>query len=95
MMVFRLSRQSKLPLLLEVEEKHTIETLEAQGRWSEVSDYEDELRADLDSLKEIEIEAHTLEELYLALDLFEPDAKFIIDFKKRTILIIDQGMGEI
>lgn len=95
MMVFRLSRQSRLPLLLEEDEKHTLETLEAQGRWSEVSDYEDELRADLDSMKEIEIEAFSLEELYLALNLFDPHAKFLIDFIGRTILIMDSGVNSV
>jgi hypothetical protein len=92
-MIFKLSRESGLPIVMEEDEVHTIKTLEAQGRWTEVEDYCKELRQGED-LKVISIEADTMEELKLFLTTLEDDYNFIINFKHKTIVIEDGGTDQ-
>lgn len=89
-MIFKLSRVSGLPIVLDEDEAHTIKTLEAQGRWAELDDMYDQLRKS-DDLKEISIEADTMEELKLFLTTLEDNFEFIINFERKTIRIADQG----
>lgn len=89
-MTFRLFRASGLPLLLEPEEVHTLKTLDAQGRWTELSEYERELR-DNEDVKEINIEADNLNELKFVLEGFDSENRFVIDFKFMIIQIEDLG----
>jgi hypothetical protein len=89
-MIFKLFRDSGLPIALDEEEAHTIKTLEAQGRWSELDNYYAELK-NLDGLKEIIIEADTLEELKLFLTTLDDNFEFRINFGKKYIAIMDGG----
>ena len=89
-MTFRLSRESGLPIVMEEDEIHTINTLEAQGRWTEVEDYCKELR-DGEDLKTLIIEVDTIEELMLFLTTLEDNYSFIVNFKHKTIIIEDGG----
>ena len=89
-MIFRVFRASGLPLVLEEEELHTIKTLEAQGRWTELDDLQHDLRKNED-LKEIKIEAHSLGELKFFLEAIDNEHEFVIDFKRMIIIIQDQG----
>lgn len=89
-MIFRLFRDSGLPILLEEEEAHTIKTLEAQGRWSELDIVLHDLK-NSDDLKEIKIEAHTMEELQLILITIDNGHDFRINFEKKFVAIMDQG----
>lgn len=89
-MIFRLFRASGMPLVLEDEEIHTLETLDAQGRWEELSDYEKELR-DSGDIKEIKLEANSLVELRFALEAIDNRNQFLIDFERMIIMIQDQG----
>jgi hypothetical protein len=89
-MIFKLSRESGLPIMLEEEEIHCIKTLEVQGRWTEVEDYCKELR-DSDDLKVITIEATTIEELKLFLTTLDDANRFIINFETKTIIVEDGG----
>lgn len=89
-MIFRLSRDSGLPIALEEDEAHVIKTLEAQGRWDELENYIAELR-DSDGLKVLAVEADTIEELKFFLTTIDNNFEFIINFEKKTIRIADQG----
>lgn len=89
-MTFRLIRSSGLPLLLEEEEVHTLKTLDAQGRWTELSEYERELR-DNDDIKELQIDADNLNELKFVLQGFDSENRFTIDFELMIIQIEDLG----
>jgi len=89
-MIFRLFRDSGLPILLEEDEAHTIKTLEAQGRWDELDYFYDELKHQ-DGLKEIAIEADTMEELKLFLTTIDDTFEFRINFEKKIIAIMDAG----
>jgi len=89
-MIFRLFRESGLPLILEEEEVHTIKTLEAQGRWTELDDLYHDLRKS-DDLKEMRVEANSLGELRFCLEAIDDEHDFIIDFKRMLIIIQDQG----
>lgn len=89
-MTFRLFRASGLPLILEEEEIHTIKTLDAQGRWEELSHYERELR-DNGDLTELNIEANDLGELKFFLESIDKENRFTIDFERMLIEIQDQG----
>lgn len=89
-MVFRLFRDSGLPIVLDEEESHAIKTLEAQGRWSELDIIYDELKKS-DDLKEIRIEAESMEELKLFLTTIDDTFEFRINFEKKYIAIEDAG----
>jgi hypothetical protein len=89
-MVFRLFRDSGLPIILEKEETHTIKTLDVQGRWTELDDYYAELKNSGD-LTEIMIEADSMEELKLFLTTIDDTFEFRINFAKKFIAIMDQG----
>lgn len=89
-MVFRLFRDSGLPIVLDEDEAHVIKTLEAQGRWSELDNYYAELK-ESDGLKEIMIEADTMEELKLFLTTIDDNFEFRINFGKKFIAIMDAG----
>lgn len=89
-MIFRLFRDSGLPILLDEDESHTIKTLEAQGRWDELDNYYHELKQ-ADGLKEITIEADTMEELKLFLTTIDDTFEFRINFEKKFIAIMDAG----
>jgi hypothetical protein len=89
-MIFRLFRDSGLPILLEEDEAHTIKTLEAQGRWSELDNYYEELK-NQDGLKEITIEANTIEELKFFLTTIDDTFEFRINFEKKYVAIMDGG----
>lgn len=89
-MIFRVFRASGMPLMLEEDEVHALATLDAQGRWEELTHYEKELR-DSDDLKEIRIEAENLKELRFALEAIDSHNRFTLDFENMIIEIQDQG----
>lgn len=89
-MVFRLFRDSGLPIVLDEDETHTIQTLEIQGRWTELDDLYSELK-NSDDLKEISFEAHTMEELMLFLTTIDNHFDYRINFEKKYIAIMDGG----
>lgn len=89
-MTFRLTRSSRLPVMLEPDEIHMMQTLELQGRWIELEDYEKELREG-DGLKSLNIEIDKLEELKMFLTTIEPCITFLIDFENMYITIMDTG----
>ena len=80
-----------MPILLEEEEIHTLETLDSQGRWDELADYEKELRSGDDDLKELRVEADNIQELKFVLQAIDTRHQFIIDFEKMLIIIDDSG----
>lgn len=89
-MIFRVFRASRLPLALEDEEVHILNTLEAQGRWVEFEDYQDELK-DADGLMEIIIDVQEVEELKFILTAIDETHSFVIDFERKFIEIQDIG----
>lgn len=89
-MIFKLFRDSGLPILLEEDEAHTIKTLEAQGRYTELDDYYADLK-NQDGLKEITIEANTLEELKFFLTTIDNTFEFRINFEHKYVAIMDGG----
>lgn len=89
-MIFKLSRASGLPIVLEEDEVQEINRLEAQGRWTELDELHTTLRQSED-LKEIRIETSSLGELRFLLEAIDDEHDFLIDFKRLLIIIQDQG----
>lgn len=89
-MIFTVRRASYFPIILEPEEQHTLETLDEQGRWVELEDYEETLRKS-DNLKEISVQTEKYEELILFLDSINHKGPITINFEKKTIVIEDNG----
>lgn len=90
-MIFNVRRASYFPIVLEMEEQHTLDTLEDQGRWAELEDYEATLRHS-DALKEIKVECEKLEELLIFINSINSGlCSLTINFVKKSIVIEDQG----
>lgn len=90
-MIFNVRRASGFPIILEMEEQHSLDTLEAQGRWQELEEMERTLRQS-DALKELKIETEKLEELLVFMNsIGNPLSSFTINFAKKTLIIQDQG----
>lgn len=90
-MIFTVRRASGFPIVLEMEEQHALDTLEEQGRWVELEDYEKTLRQS-DALKELKIETEKLEELLVFLNsIGNPLSSMRINFQKKLLVIEDQG----
>lgn len=89
-MIFKLSRASGLPIVLEEDEVQEIKRLENQGRWTELDELHTMLRQSED-LKEIRIETSSLGELRFLLEAIDDEHDFLIDFKRMLIIIQDQG----
>lgn len=89
-MIFTVTRASGLPLMLEPEEVIELGTLDVQGRWIELEDYEKQLREG-DGLVSLMIEVHRVEELKIFLTTVDPNNTVTIDFNRMTIVIDDGG----
>jgi hypothetical protein len=89
-MIFRVSRASRMPLVLEEEELHYMFTLELQGRWVELDDYIKELK-EQDGPLEMLFECHTLADLKIFLTTVDPNNQYTLDFQQMSILIEDGG----
>lgn len=90
-MIFNVRRASGFPIVLEMEEQHALDTLEEQGRWSELEEMERLLRQS-DALKELKIETEKLEELLIFLNsIGNPLSSLTINFSRKTVVIEDQG----
>jgi len=90
-MIFNVRRASFFPIVLEMEEQHILDTLEAAERWTELEDYERSLRHS-DALKEVKVECEKLEELLVFLNsIGNPLSSLTVNFAKKTIVINDLG----
>ncbi len=89
-MIFDVRRASYFPIILEPEEQHTLDTLEEQGRWAELEDYERTLRQS-DVLKEIKVETERLDEIMLFLNSIHHTGPITINFEKNLIILEDNG----
>ena len=90
-MIFKVSRASKLPLVLEEEELHAMLTLELQGRWVELDDYIKEIKQQDSSATDMFFECHSLADLKIFLTTIDPNNQYTLDFQQMTILIEDGG----
>src|SRR5690349_4322829 len=91
LMIFNVRRASYFPLVLEMEEQHILDTLEAGERWTELEDYEKQLRHS-DGMKELKVECEKLEELLVFLNsIGNPLSSMTINFSRKTIVINDVG----
>lgn len=89
-MIFRVSRASKMPLVLEEEEIHAMLTLELQGRWIELDDYIKEIKQQ-DGATEMFFECHMLADLKIFLTTVDPNNQYTLDFEQMSIIIEDGG----
>lgn len=90
-MIFNVRRASGFPICLEPEEQHCLNTLEEQGRWLELEEYERTLRHS-DALKDLKIQTEKLEELLVFINSIGDSLNSLrINFAKKEIVIEDQG----
>lgn len=89
-MTFKFRRASGLPILLEPQELHAMETLQAQGRWEELDDYEHELRSE-DNLCTLLVEVGKIDELEYFIKSLYDTHPVKLNFDTKEALILDVG----
>lgn len=89
-MILNVRRSSGFPLILEDSQLATLDVLEQEGLYSQLEDYERELRHS-DELKEVKIEATKLEEVLMFLNSLNHNGPITIDFRRSLVVIEDNG----
>lgn len=94
-MIFSVRRATGFPIIMEPDEEYTLHILEKQGKWQELEDFERQLRTTEFSMRELNIECSRLEEVLVFLKSLYMYHPITIDFRKRIIIIEDNGDREV
>ena len=90
-MILSVRRSSGFPILMTPEELSTLDYLEREGLYTQLEDYEKQLRRTDEALHELKVEATKLDEVVFFLQSLNCSDPITIDFRRGLVIIEDAG----